>query len=59
MSDRAAERRAPQAFAEAGTDDLDVGQRRQQAREEIGAARRVVREVEGEDRDLHAAVSRA
>src|SRR5205814_1232564 len=27
MSDRAAERRAPQAFAEAGTDDLDVGRR--------------------------------
>ena len=47
--------RRPDAVAELGPDDVDFVARRQQASEQIGAARRVVGQVEREDGDLHAA----
>ena len=53
--DGAVAHRRPDAVAELGPDDVDFVARRQQASEQIGAARRVVGQVEREDRDLHAA----
>src|SRR5262249_33045986 len=47
-------RRPPDVVGEARAHDIDLVPRGQQAREQIGATGGVVREVEGEDRDLHA-----
>src|SRR2546428_680136 len=62
VSDTAALGRLPERWTELGADDLDFPTRREEAREQIGPARRVVGEVEGDDRDLHgpaAATNRA
>jgi glycosyltransferase involved in cell wall biosynthesis len=55
ISDGAPTRGRPDVGAEARADHLHGVLLCEQPREQVGAARRVVRQVEGENRDLHAA----
>jgi hypothetical protein len=52
MSDGAALGRRPECAAELGANDLDLVLRREEPRQQISSTRRVVGEVEGEDRDF-------
>ena len=57
IRDSAALRRRPEALAELRPDHIDLVARREEPGEQVRATRRVVRQVEGEDRDLHAALA--
>src|SRR5439155_1413116 len=59
VTDRAVASGAPDGVAEARSHHLHLVARRQQACEQVGASGGVVREVEGEDGDLHATRRRA
>ena len=53
MRDRARGHRAPERVPELRAHHVDLVARGEQAREQLGAPQRVVRQIEAEDRDLH------